>query len=89
MDQFKFYPTLISVVQSDGTVMPSPAGEGGPLLRWMRSHFPSKHLIRQPSAATFPHWGRLYGATALVCRNKSSIAPRFIQGLCPVSLPYQ
>ena len=42
---------------------PSPVGEGGPRQWWMRSPREkltyTRHLIRQPAAATFSHWRRL------------------------------
>ena len=42
---------------------PSPVGEGGPRQWWMRSSRGkltyTRHLIRQPAAATFSHWRRL------------------------------
>ena len=48
---------------------PSPVGEGGPRQWWMRSPRDRltyiRHLIRQPSAATFSHWRRLSFVYAL------------------------
>ena len=47
----------------------SPVGEGGPRQWWMRSSQDKltlcRHLIRQPSAATFSHWRRLSFVHAL------------------------
>ena len=48
---------------------PSPVGEGGPRQWWMRSSREkltyTRHLIRQPAAATFSHWRRLSFIPAL------------------------
>ena len=48
---------------------PSSVGEGGPRQWWMRSPRDRltlcRHLIRQPSAATFSHWRRLSFFSAL------------------------
>ena len=48
---------------------PSPVGEGGPRQWWMRSPREkltyTRHLIRQPAAATFSHWRRLSFVCAL------------------------
>ena len=60
---------------------PSPVGEGGPRQWWMRSSREKltlyRHLIRQPSAATFSHWRRLSFVSALLA-NKYK--PAFKQG---------
>ena len=52
---------------------PSPVGEGGPRQWWMRSSQDKltlcRHLIRQPSAATFSHWRRLSFVSALLANK--------------------
>ena len=52
---------------------PSPVGEGGPRQWWMRSPRKkltyTRHLIRQPSAATFSHWRRLSFVCALLANK--------------------
>ena len=52
---------------------PSPVGEGGPRQWWMRSPRDRltlcRHLIRQPSAATFSHWRRLSFVSALLANK--------------------
>ena len=56
---------------------PSPVGEGGPRQWWMRSPREkltyTRHLIRQPAAATFSHWRRLSFVSALFANKYKSV----------------
>ena len=67
---------------------PSPVGEGGPRQWWMRSPRDRltlcRHLIRQPSAATFSHWRRLSFVSALYVNKQCRGRP--LHNGCPSSV---
>ena len=64
---------------------PSPVGEGGPREWWKRSPRDRltyiRHLIRQPSAATFSHWRRLSFVSALYVNKQCRGQP--LHNGCP------